>query len=408
MKVAFLLPHNGLSGGIFTIFEHARRLTLKGHEVLLIFQYSDYPLPITAYPGMKDVPTTFLADLDPGATFDVALATWWETAYDLHRITAAQYGYFVQGFEDRFFDAPDRLYRAYVRQTFQEDFNFFVVSEALQRHLKLRFDRDSTVIRCAVNHDSFAVPPALPRSSDRLRVLVEGPGGPWYKRVDLAFSVLKHLPDTEIVYLCSDGIRDQAWRVDHYFERLPYGDVPGVYTSCDVLLKMSKEESVSLPVLEMFAAGGTAVVTAFEGHDEYLRDGYNCLVVPIDDRTAALDALKRLIHEEGLLDRLRKGAKETSLRFSWQHSNDLFEQELTAISHRTPRARLRLLTADIRDELHGLRQLYRSRSELLHERDLLRLEVETLQRTVIDLRNSHSWRVGRLATWPIRKLTGRS
>lgn len=407
MKVGFLLPHNGLSGGIFTIFEHARRLKIKGHDVLIIFQHSDLPIHIANYPGMEDVPAIFLADLDAEETFDVAIATWWETAYDIHRIKAAQYAYFVQGFEDRFYDAPDRLYCPYVRETYQESFKFFVISEALQRSLKLRFDREATVIRCAVNHELFAVPPAVPRSSDRLRVLVEGPGGPWYKRVDLAFSVLKHLPDTEVVYLSSDGVCDPGWHVDHYFERLPYGDVPGIYTSCDVLLKLSKEESFARPVLEMFAAGGTAVVTAFEGHDEYMRDGYNCLVVPIDDRMAALAALTRLINEPGLLDRLRKGARETALRFSWQHSNDLFEQELMATSTRTPRGELRRLTADVREELNGLRQLYRSRRELRHERDRLRLEVESLRRTEHDLRNSRTWRVGRLAGWPIRKLTRR-
>ena len=162
-------------------------------------------------------------------------------------------------------------------------------------------------------------------------MLVEGPGGLWYKRIDLAFSVLKRLTEAETLYLSSDGVRHADWRVDHYFERVPYRDVPGVYASADVLLKLSKEESFSRPILEMFAAGGTAVVAAFEGHDEYLRDGYNCLVVPIDDGTAALAALNRLIHEPGC-STVAPGARETALRFSWQHSNDLLEQELAKIS----------------------------------------------------------------------------
>ncbi len=278
MKIAFLLPKNGISGGIFTIFEHARRLAARGHDVLLIFERERFPPNITLYPGMERVATRLLSDIDPEESWDVAVATWWETAYAISRLRAARYAYFVQGFEERFYDTPRRFFSAFVRETYREDFRFFAASRALQRYLSSEFGCDAAHIECAVDEEVFQnAEPLASRPADRVRVLIEGAGDAPYKRIDLAFDVAGKVPGVEVWYLDPNGTSERQHLAARHFPRVPFADVPGIYASCDVLLKLSREESVSLPVLEIFATGGTAIVTAFEGHDEYLKDGFNCL-----------------------------------------------------------------------------------------------------------------------------------
>jgi len=144
----------------------------------------------------------------------------------------------------------------------------------------------------------------------------------------------------EIFYLTGDGVVEPDWHPDEVFSKVPYPEVPGVYASCDILLKLSSQESFALPVLEMFATGGTAVVTSFTGYDLYIRDNVNALVVPIDDKRAAVSALQRLVNDPALLTRLKDGAIQTCQGFSWAASNDTFEaalvKELARVNSETP------------------------------------------------------------------------
>jgi glycosyltransferase involved in cell wall biosynthesis len=330
MKICFLLPSNDISGGIFTVYEHAKRLARKGHQAVIVFEQSWSPLRITLYPGMELVRTTRLHDITEREEFDVACATWWETAYSITRIRAKCYCYFVQAFEERFYEPCAVSVRTLVRKTYEENLHLFTVTHALRRYLRDEFGRESTLVRNSVDALSFArAIPRIPRNgSDRIRVLVEGRGPLPFKRIGLAFSVLRDVPEAETVYLSPDGWRERPWRIDHHFARVPYDEVPAIYASCDVLLKLSSEESFARPVLEMFASGGTAIVSAFHGHAEYIRHGGNALVVPIDDREAAVRALRQVVADRGLRARLQAGARETCREFSWDDSNAALEAAL--------------------------------------------------------------------------------
>jgi glycosyltransferase involved in cell wall biosynthesis len=357
MKICFLLPINDISGGIFTVYEHAKRLARKGHQAVIAFEQRSSPLRITLYPGMELVRTTLLHDIAEREEFDAACATWWETAYSIKRIRAKCYCYFVQGFEERFYEPSEVSTRSLVRKTYEENFHLFTVTHALRRYLRDEFGRESTVVRNSVDVQSFErAIPRIPRNgSDRIRVLVEGCGPIPFKRIGLAFSVLSDVPEAETVYLDSGWWCERSWRIDHHFTRVPYDEVPGIYTSCDVLLKLSSEESFARPVLEMFASGGTAIVSAFQGHAEYIRHGGNALVVPIDDREAAVRALKQVIADRDLRVRLQAGARETCGEFSWDDSNAVLEADLQqALARHRRRRPLALLKARSTRVWHAL------------------------------------------------------
>lgn len=326
MRIAFLLPAAVISGGVFIVYEHARRLHLKGHDVRIV--YSRGKRKIDSYPGMEEIPITELKDRLE-TEMDVVIATWWETAYDAERLPGKRYAYFIQGDERNFYPEWLKLPRRLVVDSYGFGYKLFATTSALKGLVEELCHRTCTVVPCAIDVDRFRSTSPRYAPGSRIRVLVEGAGSLPHKRIDFTFSVLREFPDVEVFYISGDGYCDTTWRADRVFRKLQYEQMPGIMASCDVLMKLSSLESFALPVLEMFATGGTAVVSAFDGHDAYIRDGYNALIVPIDDRDAAVRALRRLCDDAALRGRLSSGAAETCEQFSWERSSSLFEQELT-------------------------------------------------------------------------------
>ncbi|MGZ3707503.1 MAG: hypothetical protein ACXWPM_01535, partial [Bdellovibrionota bacterium] len=53
MKIGFVIPINGLSGGLQVAYTHAHFLASQGHEVEVLISDESAGLNITAYPGFR-------------------------------------------------------------------------------------------------------------------------------------------------------------------------------------------------------------------------------------------------------------------------------------------------------------------------------------------------------------------
>ena len=60
--------------------------------------------------------------------FDLAIATWWRTFFDLWKVQADRYAYFVQSIESRFYPLEERVVRAAVDATY--DAPLGIITEA--------------------------------------------------------------------------------------------------------------------------------------------------------------------------------------------------------------------------------------------------------------------------------------
>ena len=89
MKVAWLLNDLQLSGGVGIVVEHARRLQHDhGFDCVLVLTREDDEPP-WQFRGLTDLRVETL----PAARnehFDIAVATWWETAFSLFELDAAR------------------------------------------------------------------------------------------------------------------------------------------------------------------------------------------------------------------------------------------------------------------------------------------------------------------------------
>jgi hypothetical protein len=314
------------------VLEHANQLINRGFEVALLNIGADKTL--NWFPGNRAPMYSALSDYP--RKFDIVCATAWTTAYKarLLGLDTRRWIYLVQSDESRW-ASTDTLEAVLARMTYFAPYEYIVVARWLKDWLYREFGKDAIHVPNSLNGNvMFQTEPIAPRTR-RLRVLIEGPMHSAHKGMDDAFAAVRHL-DVE-VWCVSNAKPKRGHRYDRFFECVPYGQMRGIYSSCDVLLKMSKVESFGYPPLEMMACGGTAVITRFSGQEEYACDGENCFVVDIGDISAAAQRTSLLSQDRILLEKLRKNALQTAAaKTGWGKSIDIlqkhFESEAPSLS----------------------------------------------------------------------------
>ena len=324
MKIAYLIPDIGVSGGVAVVCQHANRLASRGHQVYLVsqtqgseinwFPNQNVPiLPLEAFPG----------DLD------ILVATGWSTSFDAVNLPAKHKYYFVQSDETRFHDS-ESIWQNLTALSYLLNVHFITEARWIQKWLKDNFCQEAVLIPNGLDEQIFFMDEPLEQKGNRPRVLLEGAIDLPYKGMRDAFAAVADL-DVEVWCVSSLGKPDPAWQCDRFFSQIPMTEMRKVYSSCDVLLKMSRVEGFFGPPLEMMACGGTSVVAKVTGYDEYIIDGYNALVVEPGDVAGARLAVQKLISDSALRDVLTQNGKETVKQWQWEKSIDRLEAEFLSV-----------------------------------------------------------------------------
>jgi glycosyltransferase involved in cell wall biosynthesis len=88
-------------------------------------------------------------------------------------------------------------------------------------------------------------------------------------------------------------------------------DVLALFRAADASLLSSSWENFPHTVVEALAVGTPVVATAVGGVPELVRNGENGLLVPAGDAGALADAIRRVVAEPGLRERLAKAAAQS-------------------------------------------------------------------------------------------------
>jgi glycosyltransferase involved in cell wall biosynthesis len=339
VKILFVIGSTDIGGGNNVIFCHAACLQKNGFDVAL--------LPVAPnrhkgdslrwHPALRELR---LLSRDGAARerFDLALATWWPTAYVLKNINSGQYAYFVQCIESWFVPDKDARMRRAVDATYVPLMPVITVASWMQRYLREIFGQSPLLVRNGMDKSLFSGqgPRFAERQQGKLRVLVEGPLGVDYKNVRRALKLVKKAEPDEIWLLTSSPAVSFPG-ADRIFSHLPIAEVGSVYRSCDVLVKLSHVEGMFGPPLEMFHCGGTAVAYDVNGHEEYMRDGVNSLVLPSGDEDGVVAAVRRLKREPELLASLKREASRTAAQWpDWDASSTAFLEAVLRIMEMPP------------------------------------------------------------------------
>jgi O-antigen biosynthesis protein len=340
MKIAYLIPGCGVSGGIAVVCQHASRLLSRGHQVYLISQTEEKSL--TWFPDLR-VPVLTLDEYPDG--IDILVATGWSTSFDAINLRAKEKFYFVQSDETRFHPKDDP-YRYLTALSYLVNFNYLTEARWIQRWLQDNFNHDAVLIPNGLDETIFYPDLPLVPKGNKPRVLLEGAISLPYKGMEDAFAAVADL-DVEIWCVSSYGKPKPEWKCDRFFEQVPMTEMRRVYSSCDVLLKLSRVEGFFGPPMEMMACGGTVVVGKVTGYDEYIVDGYNALVVEPGDIPAARSAVARILSDSKLRNQLVENGRATANSWNWDNSIDHLEAHFSNVLQDGASRPLTLVREDI-------------------------------------------------------------
>ncbi|MEW6068865.1 MAG: glycosyltransferase family 4 protein [Nitrospirota bacterium] len=325
LKIAYLLPNCDVSGGVAVVLQHSNRLKKRGHDVLVAT--TDKVTKTNWFPN-QSVPVITAQNLP--ADLDILVATSWATAFATAKIKAKHKCYFVQSDETRFHDYGNDFYHI-TQLTYLMNYHYLTEARWLQRWLLENFDKTATLIPNGLDSNIFYPTAPLEKRNNKFRILLEGAIWLPYKGVREAFDVVKDL-DVEVWCISSYGKPESYWKCDRFFEKVPMTKMKEIYSSCDILLKLSRVEGFFGPPLEMMACGGVCVIGKVTGYDEYIVDGENAIVVDPTNIDQARSAVLKIMEDRELREKLKKNGLETAKQWDWEKSIDKLEQYFMEIA----------------------------------------------------------------------------
>lgn len=331
MKIVFTLGSATVGGGTNVIFEHATRMVDEGEDVYIVTDRPVKPEEYAWHASAHKLKWITYDDLD-NYTFDIAIGTWWRTIYELYRINAKKYFYFVQSIESRFYLENEVGLKMLADLTYALGLRVITEATWIKKHLETNFGLDVILVKNGLKKDVFKTDGEKYDKCDGLRVLVEGPVDVAFKNVPKTIELIKRSNAKEIWLLTSSKI-EKYQGVDRVFSRIPVKDCAKIYRSCDIIVKLSYVEGMFGPPLEMFGCGGTCIVYDVTGHDEYIRKDYNGYVVKTDDEQKVVEYINKLCEDKKELNRLKKNAIETAKKWpSWKESSCAFYEAVKKLN----------------------------------------------------------------------------
>lgn len=340
-KWVFTLGSPAIGGGTNVIFEHAAKCVDNGIEVYILCEQKveekDYNWHTKAH-KLKFITYDEVKDME----FDVAIATWWRTVYELYRVNAKKYIYFVQSIESKFY-SKEKEYGLVMLAEMTYFLGMKVVTEAtwIKEYLE-NYGIEVILVHNGIRKDIFKTEGEKYEKSDGLRVLVEGPIDVSFKNVPKTIELVKQSEADEIWLLTSSKIKEYDG-VDKVFSQIPTTECAKIYRSCDVLVKLSYVEGMFGPPLEMFHCGGTSIVYDVTGHDEYIKNNYNGIVVKTDDEASIISNINKLKQDKKLLKKLKDGALQTANKWiDWDTSSQRFFEAIKELENKDSITQLEL------------------------------------------------------------------
>lgn len=329
MKWVILLADVGICGGVNVIFEHIAYAYGQGAEVTVVSNQKLSSMDVQWHYAGKYAEYKTYEECN-GLYYDIAIVTGWRTVYEVYRIDAGKYVYFVQAVESRFHKNQNTIGAKLAEMTYVLPFQYVTEATWIRKYISDVYGWNAELVLNGINKGIFHdnVKPYAARQEGKLRVLIEGNVDSWRKNVADTVAVCKQSEADEIWLMTSSDICVYEG-VDKVFSKIPVWDVPKIYASCDVLVKLSLVEGMFGPPLEMFHCGGTVIAYNIEGAEEYIIHGYNALVASKYDTKTVVEYINELKRDHVKLRYLEENAKNTARKWrGWDHASKEFYEKV--------------------------------------------------------------------------------
>lgn len=351
MKITFVLPAPNLTGGMRVTALYASLLQKRGHEVCLVAVPPAQPnfkqriksvlkqeklnldeirldhferLGLTCRVLERCRPIT---DADvPDA--DVVIATWWETAEWVVKLSRSKGAkvYYIQHYE-----MFDYLPQKRVEATYQMPLHKITVANWIRDTLMLRFgDRDISLVPPSVDIQQFFAPERDKQPVPTIGMMYSST--PW-KGCDIAFKALElavqRIPDLRLVAFGFGQPLELPFLPQFHYNPCPeQHQLRDYYSACDAWLFPSRYEAVGLPILEAMACRTPVIGTPAGIAPELLSDGTGILVKPEDPEDMA-QAIEQVCHfSNSTWQVMSDAAYHKVMSYTWDDAASHFEAAL--------------------------------------------------------------------------------
>jgi glycosyltransferase involved in cell wall biosynthesis len=373
MKITFVLPPVGLSGGIRVVAIHARELHRRGHAVALVSvpppaasvkdrlkslargrgwnggggggsgggsgSAKRSPSHLDGTPATHRVLQRFrpVVDADvPDA--DVVIATWWETAEWVAKLSPAKGAKvnFLQHDETQFASDRDRALATWRLPMHKIAVAKWLVDLAKQR--SSRGDADVSLVPNAVDRQQFHAPSRGRQAIPTVGMMISRQH---FKGCDVALRACalarQKIANLKLLAFCSLPPSDQlnVPADAQVILQPPQDKIREIYAACDAWLFASRSEGFGLPILEAMACRTPVIGTPAGAAPELLAGGGGVLV-PMEDAPAIAAAIRKLCVEmpEAAWREMSDAAHRTATAYTWDDAADLFEAALQHAAER--------------------------------------------------------------------------
>lgn len=325
-SICYIIPTTNITGGVAVVCEHLNRLQALGYKVLIAS--TDNKTDLSWFPKQTVEVIPFKGNKKNIENYDIVVATGWITTYELALLNVKRKIYFVQSDETRFYPEKSFL-RNRVENTYHFPFEYMTEAKWIKKWLKEKYGHESELVPNGINTDIFYPDtPLEPKPKNKKRILLEGAINLPFKGMKEAFEVVQDL-DCEVWCVSYDGKPKPEWHCDRFFEKVPMDVMRRIYSSCDILLKLSRVEGFFGPPLEMMACGGVPIVAKVTGYDEYIINNRNALVCPSYNINEIKKIVSSLINRQELFENLKIRARVTVDKYSWNNTIKILEKILT-------------------------------------------------------------------------------
>lgn len=328
LRVIYVTEDTGVGGGHRDVFEHLNGLHARGHQAELWTlgsppDWFELRAPVSTFEDYEEL----IRALAPVKAIKVA--TWWHTSRAVWEASVVN-GipvYFVQDIETSYYPANPTLQDA-VLASYRPEFRYMTISSWNRDRLR-DLGLDAALIPPGIDLASFRPLPHVERRRDMILAL--GRSNP-LKNLPLTLEAWRLLPEPR-PELCLFGIEPEVTNDPdvRYVSGPSDVEVNALFNQATVFVQTSVHEGFCLPPLESMATGGAVVCTDAHGNRDFCANGQNCLM-PEPDPAAVSSAIKRLLSDARLRERLGQGGIATAGQYDWTLRLDALERFLAEVA----------------------------------------------------------------------------
>lgn len=346
MKINFILPFTGLTGGIRVDFLYCNYLISKGHDIvcyvpMIAYKFNNNLLnQIKASIGntfkrrtnVKWFQCNFKIELVPKINnffvrdADFTIATAWPTAYDVVKLNELKGKkiYFIQDYEIWSGKKVD------VDGSYKLDLNRITVTKTLKELLYNEFKVESEVIYNGLSDSEYIRVNKIHNDKKTILMLYNEDLRKGSKE---GIEILSNLYEKYNIRVILFGVKkgNNIPNKFEFYENPDRDKLMSLYRESDIYLFTSKHESWGLPAIEAMANKCAVVGNRVGFLNEIAKNEEEALIIDNFDYNLMCEKVEILLNNEEKLSYIQENGYKLAEKFRWEDSFKNFEEYLRNI-----------------------------------------------------------------------------